>query len=183
MKKLHVVTLTALMGLAIHAKATLYDINFNGSGYVANGQINVVSGVATSGFLTVTAGYDLGTYNLVPLGSPLITGIVTPTFSTIRISGGDQIFDDLVFPSSTPFLNGNGIEFANDLSVGFDIWGNGDGSYNIYNADVNHYGYPPGTATIALAPVPEASTVIAGLLLLLPFGASAFRVLRKNQSA
>lgn len=34
-----------------------------------------------------------------------------------------------------------------------------------------------------LAPVPEASTMIAGALLLLPFGASALRILRKTQMA
>ena len=31
--------------------------------------------------------------------------------------------------------------------------------------------------------VPETSTVIAGVLLLLPFGASTFRILRKNRAA
>jgi len=34
---------------------------------------------------------------------------------------------------------------------------------------------------LILAPVPETSTMVAGALLLLPFGASALRILRKNR--
>jgi hypothetical protein len=34
-----------------------------------------------------------------------------------------------------------------------------------------------------LAPVPEPTTMIAGALLLLPFGASTLRILRKRQMA
>lgn len=36
---------------------------------------------------------------------------------------------------------------------------------------------------VVLVPVPEPATTIAGALLLLPFGASAVRILRKNQKA
>lgn len=36
---------------------------------------------------------------------------------------------------------------------------------------------------VSLVAVPETSTVIAGALLLLPFGASTFRILRKRKQA
>jgi hypothetical protein len=38
-------------------------------------------------------------------------------------------------------------------------------------------------ATFAPAPVPEPTTLLAGALLLLPFGASAVRILRKNKTS
>ncbi len=43
-------------------------------------------------------------------------------------------------------------------------------------------GEPPQELLIAV-PVPESPTVIAGALLLLPFGASAFKILRKKRAA
>jgi len=36
---------------------------------------------------------------------------------------------------------------------------------------------------ISVTPVPEATTLVAGMLLLLPFGASAVRILRKKRTA
>jgi len=48
-----------------------------------------------------------------------------------------------------------------------------------YGTDLNDPNLvPPPSST----PVPEPSTVIAGMLLLLPFGASTLRVLRKNRA-
>jgi hypothetical protein len=40
-----------------------------------------------------------------------------------------------------------------------------------------------GSATVTFEPVPEPTTMIAGALLLLPFGASTFRILRKSRAA
>jgi hypothetical protein len=36
---------------------------------------------------------------------------------------------------------------------------------------------------VAPVPVPEPTTMVAGALLLLPFGASTLRILRKNRAA
>jgi hypothetical protein len=44
-------------------------------------------------------------------------------------------------------------------------------------------GQPDGEQTILFTPVPEASTIIAGALMVLPFGASALRILRKKRAA
>lgn len=46
----------------------------------------------------------------------------------------------------------------------------------------NNNNEPPQELLIGANPVPEAPTVIAGALLLLPFGASAFKILRKKRA-
>jgi hypothetical protein len=52
---------------------------------------------------------------------------------------------------------------------------------NTIKFEVNNLGGPAGLIVAGtFTPVPEPSTVIAGALLLLPFGASALRVLRKK---
>jgi hypothetical protein len=48
---------------------------------------------------------------------------------------------------------------------------------------INAGGYDVGFDDVSISAVPEPSTVIAGALLLLPFGASAVRVLRNRKSA
>ena len=45
------------------------------------------------------------------------------------------------------------------------------------------YGADSGSATFDFTPVPEPTTMIAGALLLLPFGASTIRLLRKTRTA
>lgn len=58
-------------------------------------------------------------------------------------------------------------------TLGTGTYDSGDGwSYNILD-----------NSTAPMIPVPEATTVIAGALLLLPFGASAVRILRKQRIA
>ncbi|MGA3266034.1 MAG: hypothetical protein ABSE16_04345 [Verrucomicrobiota bacterium] len=54
-----------------------------------------------------------------------------------------------------------------------------------YNAGYNYGGTTQYTYDFqsAVIPVPEASTIIAGTLLVLPFGASALRILRRNRIA
>jgi hypothetical protein len=37
--------------------------------------------------------------------------------------------------------------------------------------------------TLAAAPVPEPTTLISGAMLLMPFGASALRIMRKRSTA
>ena len=154
-------------------RAQTYDITFTGNGgSAANGQINVVGGIATSGFLDVTAGANQGTYSLVSLTSPLITGSPQDNgnIQTMVFPGGnDQIFDNVVNPGSNPFLSDEGLEFANDnTSAGFNFWGNGPGSYSLYDGGINAADssiinfVDNGIATIT--PVPEPATLtLAGL--------------------
>jgi hypothetical protein len=170
MKKIQLAIMAAAMVIAVQARASLYDITFTGGGSTANGQIDVVSGLATSGFLTITAGPQMGTYALLP-GGPGVTTSPLGNFNT----------DSQVFTAApTFFLDSWGLLFT-DGTVEINMWGNSPGNYSLWGA-------PPqwspqvdgGTAT--LTAVPEASTMIAGALLLLPFGASTLRILRRKQT-
>jgi hypothetical protein len=51
----------------------------------------------------------------------------------------------------------------------------GQSTANVIDGDI--------ASTFDLAPVPEPTTMIAGALLLLPFGASTLRILRRNRTA
>lgn len=77
------------------------------------------------------------------------------------------------------------VKYANDQlgQLGIDPQANANGKFgvvvlNLYTGDLNH----PNQSQLAIA-VPEPSTVIAGALLLLPFGASVLRTVRKNRAA
>jgi hypothetical protein len=89
------------------------------------------------------------------------------TGSRFTVSGGDA----------------SAIADANNLLSGLD--GNyGLTGYLLYPnplSGVNSNGEPPQELLIA-APVPESPTVIAGALLLLPFAASTFKILRRKKS-
>jgi len=161
-QKMKLALMVAAMGAAVQSQAAIetYDINFAGGGYSASGQIYVENGYATSGFLDVTAGADLGTYALVSRTSSLINGVRL----TVRIAGAhDQIFDDAVSLNSNPFLTGDGLEFANDHSIGFNLWGNNPGSYSLFDASQNTYNIVAGIANLAAVPEPETTTKYAGL--------------------
>jgi hypothetical protein len=65
-----------------------------------------------------------------------------------------------------PFLTDNGVAFVNgDLTVGFNLWGNGAGNYSLFDkSPTQYYESDGGTATITLVPVPEPTTMaLAGL--------------------
>jgi hypothetical protein len=155
--KLQLALVACAMGMAVQSHAQWYNITFNGSGYAANGQIDVAGGLATSGYLTVTAGNDLGTYYLAT-GGP-----------SVRVGGGtDLIYDNVVNPSADPFLDGDGLAFAlnnaTSSNPGFNLWGNSPGSYSLFDASNTEYFDAGGTATITPGPVPEPTT--AGCFLL-----------------
>jgi hypothetical protein len=57
-----------------------------------------------------------------------------------------------------------------------------NGAYGVVALDLGTRDQPA-QDQLAIVPVPEPTTVIAGALLLLPFGASALRILRKKQTA
>jgi len=59
-----------------------------------------------------------------------------------------------------------------------DLEANGNGAFGVVAMNLTD-----GTHQPQLAQVPEAATVITGALLLLPLGASALRILRKNRMA
>ncbi len=63
--------------------------------------------------------------------------------------GGHQIFDDVVNAGSNPFAtNVGGIEFANNDTLGFNLFSTGPGSYTLYDTGPGVYITDGGTATI-----------------------------------
>lgn len=170
MKTLQIAVMAIALVTATWAHGQSYNITFTGSTFTANGQIGVVGGVADSGYLTVTSAnpaVDTGTYNLVNLTSPLINGVGY----TLVLPTGDEIFDDVVNASSSPFLTDNGLEFANTDSVGFNLWGNSPGSYTLFDMGSGVYVGDNGSASLTV--VPEPSTI--GLVMIGLLGALAIR--------
>jgi hypothetical protein len=133
--------------------------NANGWRYVSGGGYQLDFSAGASSMSSVYGNYDEAD------GVYAYTG--TPTFQV---------------PYNSP------VTFTIDASA-FAIWGGENASIMIdprmyLSADwlAAHPGDTIEFQTLA-APVPEPSTYVAGALLLLPFGASALRSLRKNRSA
>jgi hypothetical protein len=167
MKKIQLAIMAVALVIAVQARASLYDITYTDGVNIGHGVIDVAGGSATSGSFTVTAGVEIGT---------------TWTLSPGAGSGGGFQWDNLVFPASDPFLTSNGLLFK----IGSDelnLWGNGPGNYSLWASNGGGYTLSSDGGVATITAVPEASTVIAGALLLLPFGASTLRILRRNRTA
>jgi hypothetical protein len=112
-------------------------ITFTGGGSAANGEVVFVSNTATSGFLAVTAGTNMGTYTLSPGGG----------------SNANFFWDGLIFPTSDPFVDDSGLLFTGG-GVEINLYGNGPGSYSLVGAPTNNPNYAPlvtnGVATITV---------------------------------
>jgi streptogramin lyase len=112
-------------------------ITFTGGGSAVNGVVDFVSNTATSGFLDITAGTNMGTYTLSP-GSG----------SNIAF-----LWDGLIFPTSDPFLDAGGLLFTNS-GVELNLFGNGPASYSLVGVPTNYAYAAPlvtnGVATLAV---------------------------------
>jgi hypothetical protein len=181
MKKLQMTIIATTLIIAVQAHAQLYDLTFTGAyGTDASGQIDVVGGLAVSGYLELT-GNNQGTYTLCPGGPGSTYVLGYGEYSSIS-------YDNLVFPDSDFFLDELGLGFADgpegaDGTQGFMLWYNGPNcAYNYAMfGDVGDGGNA--TLTPAPAAVPEPSTCVAGALMLLPLGIGAFRTFRKTRMA
>jgi formylglycine-generating enzyme required for sulfatase activity len=115
------------------------QITFTGGGSAANGQVFFVGNTATSGFLDITTGTNMGTYTLSP-GSGTNAGF---------------LWDGLIFPASDPFIDVDGLLFTNSGHA-LNLFGNGPGSYSLIGAPTNLAYYAPfvtnGVATLAVCP-------------------------------
>jgi hypothetical protein len=198
MRKTQIAVMAAALVMAAQARATLYDITFSGSDgngtVTGSGKIDIVGGYADGGYFNFNAGdfYSGVTYNLNygPGGGANITLAGIANTSGLNLNG-----DNGVNPGGTTYIDSVGLLFDSTGNVGnqgsyagdvLNLWGNGPGSYTLYGAgpDFPFNGIEAnGNVTMSLAPVPEPTTIIAGVSMLLPFGASALRSLRKKQMA
>jgi hypothetical protein len=198
MGKLKMVLMAGLLAVAAtRAQASLFDITFTSNDGTTTANATVYADSlgggqyeATSGAITVSSPYFLpAVYSLVPNPN-------YPSSTAALISqSGFFIYDDQVNSGSNPFLTNPGLLFLgpDGGNIELNLFSNGPsfpvpgGTYQLYdNRGANLFG----DATIALdsanehlAPVPEASTVFAGAMMLLPFGLSAARIMRKNRMA
>jgi hypothetical protein len=177
MRKIQLAIMGAALAGAMSANATLYNITFteNAAGpTTAIGTIDVVGGLAISGSLNVLGGPNSGSYPLLlPPGSD-----------------GSFTWDNLVNvagnPSATPsYFPGDGLVFGNGGTAEVNLWYNAAGPNSWGPKSYALWGAPPNWSPVAfgdltLTPVPEPTTMIAGALLLLPFGLSTIRILRRK---
>lgn len=178
--------------LSVKANASWYDISFSGSGswldglssgsgsVSASGMIDVSGGYATAGWIDISgpgAGINDGLY------TALFTGDYVPPDYGTTTSG--YYYDNVVSMSSEPFFTQNGLAWQNsDDSAEVNLYYNG-ASYELDGATDSWSTGNAFTATgsAKLTAVPEPSTIISGALMLLPFGASTLRILRRNRAA
>jgi hypothetical protein len=121
---------------------------------------STASGALTSPTFTAVAGLFVTTDGP---GLPFIWTIVNSS-AGVTAAGYSALGGSLVFTGNNPLFTSSG----------------SDGTYAI-----GGYGNVGGNLEVDFdyTPVPESTTIIAGALLLLPFGASALRILRKKQTA
>jgi len=192
MKKLQLAAMAAALTVAIQANATMtYELTFtatDGSGITGLGSVKAEpngdgSFTAVSGSFSITGGGFMGaTGALVPNPHPpspwdqvvyngtIFGGVDNQLFpSTPELIPNAVMFNDKSFPITGVWGSGNGLAFA--------LWGSGI-AFNGY-ADQPWFEVHVGVTTLSAA-VPEPTTCIAGALLLLPFGVSTLRGLRRK---
>jgi hypothetical protein len=196
MKTLKLAIMASALGLAVQANASLFDLYYQDTaGNILSGQLTA-SGIgpqylASTASLTLTSPVDSslnGTYSLF--------GSLPSVFSgpnNILYYPGTPIVDwngALVLHSSSgTYLNlfsadpsGNIISYPGLGDYALVAWSSTGGYEGLSpnNNGGNNVGAP---AIASLTAVPEPTTIISGVLMLLPFGASTLRILRKKQVA
>jgi len=123
-----------------------------------------------------------GTYQYQLQFTALTTGSVDISLasdnnSSLFINGGLVVN----IPDPQPFSSFQDVDYSfksgQNYTVDFDVYNIPQGNGNPTGANVQFSG------DVNVAPVPEASTVFAGAMMLLPFGVSAARIMRKNRMA
>jgi len=212
MKNYKTILAAAAVGLGLSAATSQASLNINSGGTLGSlSQItsttqsysDVVGSLDLAGTLTstvysgvngLTLGGDTFVYSLAESGAPgvndvvdslSLTGFAGTTYSVYYITPtGSQIS-----PAGTYTVSSSGVItllFNQNLTAG-----QGFSQIVLYDSSPT---YAPNlaavldtlsanTADLAPAPVPEASTVMAGALMLLPLGIGAVRAIRKERTA
>jgi hypothetical protein len=195
MKTLKIPILFAFLALGTtpQAGAGLYTITFNdGNGDSGSGQIDVESAnnsfYAADGYLRVIAGTASGFWTLYTGGR------ITSYPDYLTSPAGAYWYNNAVYPnghnpqypSANPLLDDYGLLFTQNNGNELNLWGNADGTYTLggniggwqnFNVIIS-FG---GTTIIPVQTVPEPSTMVAGILLLVPVGYGVFRTNRGSK--
>jgi hypothetical protein len=185
--KLKVAIMAVALGLAVQANASMYDIAYTQVGATsaygspvpgtttdATGTLTVIGNTVISGTLTVTGtGPDNGTYTL------------------ISSTGSDSLIQyDNVWPiTTTGGLAWSLTGAANTASTEMNMWSTDGGEYGQPSGYYALWGGASGQSStfnvesygnLTVTAVPEPTTIVSGVLMLLPFGASTLRILRRR---
>ena len=121
---------------------------------------------------------EVGAWRTGPTGSTLQGSLPADLLSATSFATGNRVWEAQVPISSLGLSAGSTLYVVGGINFGgVTYW---------YPNQAGLFGPPGNYAAItveAAAPVPEPTTMIAGALLLLPFGASALRRMRKNRAA
>lgn len=155
------VALSVLAGLPASVLAENFDFTYTGSaGVSAFGSLTATSNgdgtfTATSGFITVTGGAVMGTWNLVT--NPGGTAASLSPFAMF-------IFDNQLLPVADPKLTTSGLLFSDGI-VEVNIWGNSPGSYSHWEAMGGGYAVSSdGQFTLTPAPGSVALLGLGGVV-------------------
>ena len=149
------------LATAVAHAADLYDYSYVGEGVAATGQLTLDGTFAVGGYIDVTSGPVLGTFNLFTWA--------IPGENSIRLTDGtDLIVDNKVDFGSNPPVDSDGLAFVSGYVdagghpiEGLNLYGNGASSYGLWGAgDAGGYGVPNVSGTLEFTPVsavPEPS--------------------------
>jgi hypothetical protein len=192
--KLKLAVMAGAIGLAVQANATLFDLSY--SDPAGNTLTGLITASSIGGDEYQASAESL---TLISPVDPALNGIYTLLGSNPAFTGPNNIF---YYPGQ-PIVDWNGalvVENSSGTVLNlFSADANGNpvvagaatyalfaynGNYiTLYPAGENPYSNVGGPATASLTPVPEPATLISGALMLLPFGASTLRILRRRQVA
>jgi hypothetical protein len=201
-KQLSLVGLAAFALLAFSpssVRAAIYDFSYTASGIQASGTFttsDVLTPLLNNGNNSSSgqgSGYQIISLSGERNGDP-ISLLANPNFPHWTIDPFLQYqYDDALVTRAwgLSFDYYYGLILVDDTTgVQYNICGDSGignphppGTSTEYEATVA-LGYPPSVPiALTITPVPEPTTMIAGALLLLPFGASTVRILRRNRTA
>jgi hypothetical protein len=191
---------TVCLDVNANAATTLYEeIPFAGNAGLNPVWGNPLVDPSTAASLAVALRAVQNAAQIYGVNAPL-AGTSALKWTAIQLAVWEAIYDTQAAPGNLN-LNTGRFTVANSAAKTLAAGELVDGNYNISgnilvpvetdihgNAVLDAFGNPiPDSADqeflIDVTPVPEPSTVIAGVLLLLPFGASTLRFMRKSRTA
>jgi hypothetical protein len=102
---------------------------------------------------------------------------------TYNGNNGTAFVQDAVTATSSSWDQGLAGHSTDTLTASLDsVFADSGGRYGVVALNLYNYNGTLAQDQLGLVAVPEPATLIAGALMLLPFGASTIRVLRRNRS-
>jgi hypothetical protein len=144
-----------------------------------------VSGVPGATTLTSIAGNLLASASINSSGGSLVNDFYYNPIAPVTLLAGQLYAVDGYYaggPDQGVYATG-GVGAAPSITFNYYLWDytatGPDLPLNTYSPPI----YGPNFQFNVVTPVPEPTTMVAGAMLLLPFGASTLRILRKSRTA